>query len=374
MKQLRGLFRLRTILIVSSILSICALLLSYLSVFVHPETLRYLPIFGLGYLVIIGIHVLLLIIWIFVKSRVWLLIMLGAIVLGGNLHFRSISVGMDDENTLQSQEYKVLSYNVRLFDLYNQSPEKALENREFMFKYLEASNADIYCFQEFYQQNDSKDFDNKQRLIKRLKTPYHHARLSVSDYQKQSFGVAIFSKYEIVSQGEVSFDEVEKTYNFCIYVDIVTKKDTVRIYNVHLQSIHFQRDDYALFNEENPQASDENSQAFKLLNKVLDAYPIRAEQAKKLTQHMKNSPFPIIVCGDFNDAPMSYTYNQFHRFLDDAFLNTSFGIGRTYAGKVPAGRIDYIFHDQSMGSSNFVIQKETVSDHFAISCSIFKKE
>ncbi|MCJ8290112.1 MAG: endonuclease/exonuclease/phosphatase family protein [Crocinitomicaceae bacterium] len=374
MKLLKRIFRLKTILIVSSILSICALTLSYLSVFVHPETMRFLPLFGLGYLIIVAIHILLLITWIFAKSRIWLWVMLGALLLGGNLHFRSISIGWDDENTLKSQEYKVLSYNVRLFDVYNPSSKDALENKEAIFNFLETSNADIYCFQEFYHQDGSDEYNTKETLTDRLKTPYHHARLSVSDYRKQSFGVAIFSKHKIVSQGEVSFDEVEKTFNYCIYVDVVAKKDTVRIYNVHLQSIHFQKDDYALFNEENPQASNENSQAFKLLKKVLVAYPIRAEQARKLTEHMKSSPFPIIVCGDFNDAPMSYTYNRFHRFLDDAFLNTSFGIGRTYAGKVPAGRIDYIFHDQSMGSSNFVIQEEELSDHYAISCSIFKKE
>lgn len=374
MKKLKHLFRLRNILIVSSILSICALLLSYLSVFVHPVTIRFLPLFGLGYLIIVAIHILLFVMWIFVKSRIWLLLMLGILVLGGNLHFRSFSIGWDDENTLKSTEYKVLSYNVRLFDVYNQSPKKALENKETIFNFLETSNADIYCFQEFYHQDGSEEYDTKTILSNRLKTPYNHARLSVSDYRKQSFGVAIFSKHEIVSQGEVSFDEVEKTFNYCIYVDVVAKKDTVRIYNVHLQSIHFQKDDYALFNEDNSQAANDNSQAVKLVNKVLDAYPVRAEQARKLTEHMKSSPFPIIVCGDFNDAPMSYTYNQFHRFLDDAFLNTSFGIGRTYAGKVPAGRIDYIFHDQSMGSSNFVIQKEKLSDHYAISCSIFKKE
>jgi endonuclease/exonuclease/phosphatase family metal-dependent hydrolase len=300
--------------------------------------------------------------------------MFGALLLGGNLHFRSISIGWDDENTLKSEEYKILSYNVRLFDVYNQDPAKAKQNKKSIFDYLESSKADIYCFQEFYHQDGSEEYNTKKILGERLNTPYHHARLSVSDYNKQSFGVAIFSKHEIVSQGEVSFDEVEKTFNYCIYVDIVSNKDTLRIYNVHLQSIHFQKDDYALFNEDNPQASNENSQAFKLLNKVLDAYPIRAEQAVKLTEHMKMSPHPIIVCGDFNDAPMSYTYNQFHRFLEDAFVNTSFGIGRTYAGKVPAGRIDYIFYDESMGSRNFVIQEEKLSDHYAISCSIFKKE
>ena len=374
MKQLKRIFRLKTILIVSSILSIAALLLSYLSVFVHPETIRLLPLFGLGYIIIAGIHIVLFLIWIFVKSKVWMLIMFGVFLLGGNLHFRSVSIGWDDENTLKSKEYKVLSYNVRLFDVYNADPKKAKENKESIFNFLESSKADVYCFQEFYHQEGSEDYNTKDLLSTRLKTPYNHVRLSVSDYKKQSFGVAIFSKHEIVSQGEVSFDEVEKTFNYCIYVDIVAKKDTVRIYNVHLQSIHFQKDDYALFNEENPQAASENSQAFKLLNKVLDAYPIRAQQAMKLTEHMKKSPYPIIVCGDFNDAPMSYTYNQFHRFLTDAFLSTSFGIGRTYAGKVPAGRIDYIFYDESMGSRNFVIQEEKLSDHYAISCSIFKKE
>lgn len=374
MKLLKRIFRMKTILMIGSVLSIASLLLSYLSIFVHPDSFHVLPLFGLGYLIIALVHLFLLIIWLFVKSRVWILIMLGVLLLGGNLHFRTFSIGWDDKNENNSQEYKLLSYNVRLFDVYNQDPSKALENKEAIFKYLEEANADIYCFQEFYHQEGSKEYNTIPYLTNRLKTPYHHSRLSVSDFKKQSFGVAIFSKYEIVSQGEVSFDEVEKTFNYCVYADVVSKKDTIRVYNVHLQSIHFQKDDYALFNEENPQASNENSQAFKLVRKVLNAYPIRAKQAEKLTKHMENSPYPIIVCGDFNDAPMSYTYNQFHRFLEDAFLNTSTGIGRTYAGKVPAGRIDYIFYDESMGSRNFAIQTEKLSDHYAISCSIFKKD
>lgn len=374
MKLLKQIFRLKTILIIGSVLSIASLLLSYLSIFIHPDSFRVLPLFGLGYLIIAAVHLLLFIIWLFVKSRTWILIMLGTLLLGGPLHFRSFSIGWDDTNDKKTKEYKVLSYNVRLFDVYNQDPAKALENKKAIFSYLEAANADIYCFQEFYSQEDSKEYNTIPVLSKKLKTPYHHSRLSISDYKKQSFGVAIFSKHEIVSQGEVSFDEVEKTFNYCVYADIVSNKDTIRIYNVHLQSIHFQKDDYALFNEDNPQASNENSQAFKLIRKVLNAYPVRAKQAEKLTKHMQDSPYPIIVCGDFNDAPMSYTYNQFHRFLEDAFVNTSFGIGRTYAGKVPAGRIDYIFYDESMGSRNFAIQTEKLSDHYAISCSIFKKE
>ena len=70
---------------------------------------------------------------------------------------------------------------------------------------------------------------------------------------------------------------------------------------------------------------------------------------------------------------MSYTYNQFNRNLIDAYRNTSFGIGSTYTGKLPAGRIDYIFHSESLGSRNFVIQEKELSDHYAISCKIFKE-
>jgi endonuclease/exonuclease/phosphatase family metal-dependent hydrolase len=88
--------------------------------------------------------------------------------------------------------------------------------------------------------------------------------------------------------------------------------------------------------------------------------------------HVETSPYPTIVCGDFNDTPMSYAYNQFNRSLMDAFRNCSSGIGSTYVGKVPAGRIDYIFHTNDLNSSHFVIQEEAYSDHRAISCKIFK--
>ncbi len=374
METLKRIFRLRNILVIGSILSTTGLLLSYLSIFVHPDTIGILPLFGLGYPIAILIHLLLLFIWIFVKSRMWLWIMIVAVVIGGRLHFRTLCIGSDDVNEANTEELKIMSYNVRLFDVYNPSPEMAIQNKNAIFDYLEKSDADIYCFQEFYHQESSPEFNAKTALPDRLNTPYVHARLSVSDYKKQSFGVAIFSKHKIVSQGEVSFDELKKTFNYCIYADIIVKKDTLRVYSVHLQSIHFQQDDYALFNEDNDHASNENSQAVRLVEKVLSAYPVRAKQAVKLTKHMRESPYPIIVCGDFNDAPMSYTYNQFHRFLTDSYLNTSFGIGRTYAGKVPAGRIDYIFHDVSMGSRNFVIQEEKLSDHYAISCSVFKKK
>ena len=145
--------------------------------------------------------------------------------------------------------------------------------------------------------------------------------------------------------------------------------DTIRVYNLHLQSIRLSENDYAVFESD----QEENSGFFAVLAKVKAAYPIRASQTDKVIEHISHSPHPVVVCGDFNDTPMSYTYSQFISSLTDSFRNTSFGIGKTYAGKIPAGRIDYIFHSPELGSQNFTIQEEVLSDHYAISCSVFAK-
>ena len=160
--------------------------------------------------------------------------------------------------------------------------------------------------------------------------------------------------------------------NYCIFSDIIKNKDTFRIYNVHLQSIKLSKAEEELEGF----IGEDTSKDFDVINvirKLKVAYQKRAEQARKIISHMKKSPHPIIVCGDFNDTPMSYTYNQFDRLLNDAFRNSSWGIGRTYMGRLPAGRIDYIFHSSDLNSSSFKIQKEVFSDHLAISCKIYKQ-
>jgi endonuclease/exonuclease/phosphatase (EEP) superfamily protein YafD len=98
------------------------------------------------------------------------------------------------------------------------------------------------------------------------------------------------------------------------------------------------------------------------------AFEKRADQARRVVEHLKTSPYPVIVCGDFNDTPMSYTYNQFQLLLLDAFRQSGLGLGSTYVGKLPAGRIDYLFYSAMLSVSHFKIQKQTRSDHRAVSC------
>ena len=371
-KRLKQILRFRVLLAIASVCSIAALLLAYFSPYVHPETLSFLPLFGLAYWIILLINVVILVFWIFMRSR-WAFIVLFFLIVGGRIHFRAFAFGSDEVNTTGT-ELSVMSYNVRLFDLYNSSKAESHKTKDGIFKYIFNRQPDVVCFQEFYHQDAPTSFVTKDSLIQLLGSVDYHERYSHKLNGRQNFGVALFSKYPIIEKGNVNFEQAKDNFNFCIYADIIKNQDTFRIYNIHLQSIRLQKDDYALFTEEEYPVAEQSSNVFKLLNKIRRAFPVRAKQAKQIMTHIKTSPYPVIVCGDFNDTPLSYCYNQFNTSLTDAFRNTSFGIGKTYAGNIPAGRIDYIFHSPKIGSKNFNIQDEKLSDHYAIDCTLFLKK
>lgn len=347
------------------------LILAYLCPFIHPSTFWPLPFFGLAYPVIMILVLLLLVFWAIMKSKMFFVVLV-VILIGGKLHFRTISLPFDKQILPENQEVlKLLSYNVRLFGLYND--DQKYSSRNAIFQFLEEQDADVVCFQEFYHQDKPTVFPTRDTLTRVLKAKYYHERYSHKLKGRQNFGIAMFSKYPMIARGDVMFDDPEnKDNNYCIFADIVKGKDTFRIYNVHLQSIKFQKDDYALFGEGVQQPVEPKSAIRIMLDKLRIAFPKRANQARIVVEHMSQSPYEVIVCGDFNDTPISYCYNTFYSEYTDAFRNSSSGIGVTYAGKVPAGRIDYIFHSKKLNSANFQIQKNVYSDHRAIMCDIWK--
>lgn len=349
------------------------LLLAYLCPYIHPATFWPLPFFGLAYPVIIISVLILLVYWIFRRSRFWIWTVIVVMLLGGKLHLRMISMPFGLEQVPANTEtLKLLSYNVRLFDLYNYEENK-YKNRNAIFRYLQEMDADVVCFQEFYQQDKPTVFPTRDTLTGLLKAKYFHERYSHKLTGRQNFGIAMFSKYPMIARGDVMFEDPEnKDNNYCIFADIVKGGDTIRVYNVHLQSIKFQKDDYALFGDGAQPAGEQASAVRIMLDKLRIAYPKRADQARRVVEHMEQSPYEVVVCGDFNDTPLSYCYNTFYSKYTDAFRNSSGGIGVTYAGKVPAGRIDYIFHSKKLHSAGFQVQKDVYSDHRAISCEIWK--
>ena len=357
----------RLVLNILSVTTGISLILSYLSPFIPPSYFPSLPLFGLAYPVIIVVFIILMFLQLFI-NKWWSAVMFAIILLGGNLHFRTFTLGSGDDPG-NAKSYKLMSYNVHLFDVYNGNPEVAEVTRRKIIQFLNDEQPDIVCFQEFYHQDKPTNFSTKDTIIPLLKIENYQERYAHRRAGRKNFGIAIFTKFPIVQKGEVNFNPDRKSFNYAIYSDIVMGKDTVRVYNIHLQSIKLNSSEKALLEDEETDAS-----FFGVLGKIKSSYPIRASQTELLLRHIRKSPYPVVVCGDFNDTPMSFVYNQFNGALTDAFRNCRMGIGKTYAGKIPAGRIDYIFHSESIGSHDFKIQNEALSDHYAISCKIFTKK
>jgi endonuclease/exonuclease/phosphatase family metal-dependent hydrolase len=199
-----------------------------------------------------------------------------------------IALGSDpDEQPEETEQLKVLSYNVRLFDLYTSTNENRTLNRDNIFTYLKDVNPDILCFQEFYHQDKPTNFITRDSIIQFLEIRDYHERYAHKLRGRQNFGVAILSKYPIISKGDLNFEaQSENDFNYCVFSDIVKGNDTFRIYNVHLQSIRLQNDDYNLFEQGSPKAADKSTVRL-LVDKLLIAYPKRAQQSRRVMEHVE---------------------------------------------------------------------------------------
>ncbi|SFT49345.1 Metal-dependent hydrolase, endonuclease/exonuclease/phosphatase family [Lishizhenia tianjinensis] len=348
-----------------ALLTSIALLLSYVSVYIPPKTLWILPLFGLVYPVLLVLTLLFLVYFTLGRSK-WFLLPLLVLLLGGKLHLRYINFGWGQTETVTENSLKVMSYNVRLFDFYLSSQANDYANKDSIMNFIKTENPDVLCLQEYFYTDGNTPFNTKKTLTKILGSKEYHERVRFQQNKKRNFGVSIFSKYPIISKGEVSFPA--SATNYCIYADIKVKQDTLRIYNTHLQSVKI-KDEDVNFNLED----DEETNLLRLkttVRKLKEAYPARTEQAVLILNHAAASPYPVVICGDFNDPPISHTYNLFNKVYTDAFRNAGKGLGRSYAGKLPAGRIDYIWHDTKLGSQHFKVQEQAFSDHYAISTQI----
>lgn len=352
-----------------SIFAILGLLGAYLSPFVHPDSFWIIPFFGLLYPIFLVINLVLLVLFVIFRSK-WTFLILFVLLVGGTLHLRQFTFGNKEEIKQSKETFSVMSYNVRLFDLYNWSVDSSNVNRRKIFSFLDEKQPDIACFQEFYHQDKSKSFPTRDTLTELLQTADYHERYSHKVKGRRNFGIAILSKFPMIAKGEVplKLKNGDANDNYCIFADIVKGSDTIRVYNVHLQSIKIKSDEFTYIDETGKPAIDKSLAIENVVTKLRKAYPMRAEQAKLVLYHSAESPYPVVICGDFNDTPLSYTYQQFQHEYLDAFRETSRGIGATYAGKIPAGRIDYIFYSGKLKSGNFKLQKETISDHRAIWC------
>ena len=135
----------------------------------------------------------------------------------------------------------------------------------------------------------------------------------------------------------------------------------VRVFNIHLQSIKLSSTDKDFIEQGGGETTSR-----KVAGKFKRAFQQRAAQAKAVKLAIKKSPHPVIVAGDFNDSPVSYTYRTLAKGMQDAFLKKGFGIGATYADGIPLYRIDYLLFDRQFKIHDFDVIKKRFSDHYPI--------
>lgn len=349
----------------------CALLLiaSYSASYISPKIFWPLSFFGLAYPFILLVNIFFVIYW--VLFRKWqLLVSLIIILLGWphliahfQIHFGNTNSSVGNTNLL-----KVITYNVRLFDLYEWSSDRSTDNK--IFGLMKNSNADIICMQEFMYHNDG-EIISVDSMLQSFKANQLHAEYTAVYNPTNKLGIATFSSYPIIGKGRLDFGK--NTHNICMYTDIKVNKDTIRVYNAHFQSIHFGKEDYLFLEKIDDPNTDSETQWLgikKILKKMRAAFTRRSEQADKVAEHISKSPYPVVFCGDFNDTPGSYTYHTIAKFLHDAFKESGRGIGNTYIGLFPSFRIDYILYSDDLESSNYERIEKKYSDHYPIGCRI----
>jgi endonuclease/exonuclease/phosphatase family metal-dependent hydrolase len=353
-------------------LVIIALLLSYLSCYVSPVKF-WVPAFaGLAFPYILLANIVFVVLWLFIRRKFSLFsiftIILGYYQITASFQFHSGSKALADRDY-----FKVISYNVRNFDLYNYKKnwEPTYNKRNNIFKFLQTESPNIICFQEFVNDLSGK-FKTKDTMVTFLKTKNVHAEYTVISRNINEFGVATLTSFPIVHRGRIDFPN-SKT-NLCIYTDVLVGKDTLRVYNAHFESIHFNHQDMEFAENitaaktEKDEKLKEKSERILLLMKI--AFQKRAVQADIVADHIKTSPYPVILCTDLNDTPVSYAYHRLKMNLNDAFTESGSGFGHTYTGFYPSFRIDYILISKALQAADFANIPSDNSDHYPVRCFI----
>lgn len=357
------------LLFAATIVSALALLFSFLAKIFPPSFSSTIAYCGLLFPYLLILNFAITIIWLVVDFT-WALIPVLVILLNVNNIDKHFQFRGTEKPEVCANCLKVMSYNAKAFNIYDKN-QKSLNKQ--VIQFLQNEKPDILCIQEYSYDNTGKSgFNSTEAIINALNVKdnekTHKILLPYKNRLGYQFGMAIFSKYRIVGGGFV--ETSDSSSNKSMYVDIRFNSDTIRVYNIHLASMHLDSTDYETGKAIWAGSYDStfNNKAQKLTNKITMAYVLRQRQAKAVHAHISECPYPIILCGDFNDSPASFSYNKIMHGLKDSFRGSGKGTGTTYIGKdFPSYRIDYIAHDKQFNDFQYTVGRElNVSDHYPI--------
>jgi len=329
------------------------LLLSYISVYINPAKIWIPAFFGLFFALLLVLNFFLGIGWALLRRKIaWVnLIALLPAILYIPLF---VQLGHKIPEAV-APTIKLMAYNVHYFG----SIDKKATLSDFA-EYIKKENPDVLCLQEA----SAADELTINQAFKQY--PYHYYCCTKSG--RNIYGIITFSKHPMINADKFLFPE---SGNRCIYTDIVIHGDTIRIYNNHLQSINLNLERTAL-RIRKEELRNEELKAVSI--KLRTAFIKRAQQVDIISAHVLSSPYPTIVCGDFNDTPVSYTYRKMKGKLNDCFVKAGKGLPSTYRGFWPAFRIDYILCAPLFQTVTYQVPQVSYSDHYPVVVELSKQK
>jgi endonuclease/exonuclease/phosphatase family metal-dependent hydrolase len=318
--------------------------IAYVLPFLAPKMFPLLSVLTLILPLFLILNALFFIYWLLQLKRQ--VILSGLVLLLGITFINKFYKFSSHDLEKEEKDFTVMSYNVRLFNLFEWLADDDV--KDVILHFINEQNPDILCIQE-YSENAKVDL----RI-------YKYKAIFMEGEQIKT-GQAIFSKYPIFNQGDF---KIPTAGNNVVYADIKKGKDTIRVYNIHLQSIKISPDVNELSEHVDSLNQNRSQQLFK---RIRDAFKKQEQQAEILVKHKNECPYPVIICGDMNNSPFSYVYRSIKSDLNDCFVESGNGFGQTYKFKYYPARIDYIFASKKMRVKSFqTFTKFENSDHFPI--------
>lgn len=313
--------------------------------------------------------------WLFTKPALMLISIISFLLAWQPMkHLVKLRLSNDFSFNKQPGQLRVMSWNVEHFDILEHKTHP--EGKDEMIRLINLYNPDIACFQEMVGS------DSIEQAINYI--PYFLRQLNMADYfysynrkldfdNNHHFGVITFSKYPIVFKKTVSYPPND--YNSIFqYIDILKENDTFRVFNLHLQSLKFSNRNLQYIDDPSIKDEQDLENSKNIISKFKKGFLKRESQSNRIKEEINKSPYPVIVSGDFNDVPNSYSYNTIGKGLNNAFAEKGTGIGRTYNGISPTLRIDNIFADTRFSITQYIRIQKKLSDHFPIIADMYLKK
>ncbi|MEO6868513.1 MAG: endonuclease/exonuclease/phosphatase family protein [Ginsengibacter sp.] len=367
MKRLRKI--LNPVVFIGNMILLILFIFSCFTPYVNTGIYWWIALLGLTFPVLL-FAVFCLLIYYLIKRSKWAFLNIIILILGIQ-QIRATVAFNAKNNYLQNNtadDIKILQWNVKSWDQLRLEQSGDFHGESFqpkMMSFLKESNADIMCFEEFFEGTDTSKFKSNIAQIKAIGYPYFYFRHGDLLDGIYFSGDAIFSKFTILDTASINGDSIHNNA-ILIYADVQLPGKKIRVFATHLQSVGFTDDQYTAIQDLKKGEESGIKQSRTIIGKLKRAYGYRYKQSLIVKQHLNESPWPTLLCGDFNDVPNSNTYFTISKNMQDAFLKKGTFIGRTFRYIFPTLRIDYVLTDKNFEIKNFKVLRIPYSDHYPV--------